>query len=62
MAPITECVLFGSAGVSPVVWRAFNGAQKYRRDAGATKPLRDSIVRPREIFHMSSRKGAATWS
>ena len=42
MAPITECVLFGSAG--------------------ATKPLRDSIVRPREIFHMSSRKGAATWS
>jgi hypothetical protein len=30
--------------------------------AGATKPLRDSIVRPRGIFHMSSRKGAATWS
>jgi hypothetical protein len=27
MAPITECVLFGSAGVSPVVWRAFNGGK-----------------------------------
>ena len=50
MAPITECVLL----VAP--------ASRSHRDAGATKPLRDSPVRPRGIFHMSSRKGAATWS